>query len=117
MVNGGRLFYIGAGTSGRLGVVDASECPPTFGVPFDWVVGIIAGGDTAIRKAVENAEDDAAQAYGQIRSRHSLRKIMCASALQKPICSGVQKKFWPTCKKSIPSISSLMDLKKLPSPK
>ena len=63
MENGGRLFYIGAGTSGRLGVVDASECPPTFGVPFDMVVGIIAGGDTAIRKAVENAEDDAEQAW------------------------------------------------------
>lgn len=60
---GGRLFYIGAGTSGRLGVVDASECPPTFGVPFDWVVGIIAGGDGAIRKAVEFAEDDAEQAW------------------------------------------------------
>ncbi len=63
MRDGGRLFYIGAGTSGRLGVVDASECPPTFGVPFDYVVGIIAGGDTAIRKAVENAEDDASQAW------------------------------------------------------
>lgn len=63
MKNGGRLFYIGAGTSGRLGVVDASECPPTFGVPFDLVVGIIAGGDTAIRKAVENAEDDWNQAW------------------------------------------------------
>jgi N-acetylmuramic acid 6-phosphate etherase len=60
---GGRLFYIGAGTSGRLGVVDASECPPTFGVPFDMVVGIIAGGDEAIRKAVENAEDNATQAW------------------------------------------------------
>jgi N-acetylmuramic acid 6-phosphate etherase len=60
---GGRLFYIGAGTSGRLGVVDASECPPTFGVPFDYVVGIIAGGDRAIRRAVENAEDDATQAW------------------------------------------------------
>lgn len=60
---GGRLFYIGAGTSGRLGVVDASECPPTFGVSFDLVVGIIAGGDTAIRKAVENAEDDDEQAW------------------------------------------------------
>jgi N-acetylmuramic acid 6-phosphate etherase len=60
---GGRLFYIGAGTSGRLGVVDASECPPTFGVPFDWVVGIIAGGDGAIRKAVEFAEDDTQQAW------------------------------------------------------
>ena len=63
MKAGGRLFYIGAGTSGRLGVVDASECPPTFGVPFDWVVGIIAGGDGAIRKAVEYAEDDAEQAW------------------------------------------------------
>ncbi|MBB5636503.1 N-acetylmuramic acid 6-phosphate etherase [Pedobacter cryoconitis] len=63
MKNGGRLFYIGAGTSGRLGVVDASECPPTFGVPFDEVVGIIAGGDKAIRRAVENAEDDDVQAW------------------------------------------------------
>ena len=63
MKQGGRLFYIGAGTSGRLGIVDASECPPTFGVPFDWVVGIIAGGDSAIRKAVEFAEDDDQQAW------------------------------------------------------
>jgi N-acetylmuramic acid 6-phosphate etherase len=63
MRNGGRLFYIGAGTSGRLGVVDASECPPTFGVPFDWFIGIIAGGDNAIRKAVEFAEDDTEQAW------------------------------------------------------
>ncbi len=60
---GGRLFYIGAGTSGRLGVVDASEIPPTFGVSQGKVIGIIAGGDKAIRKAVENAEDDAAQAW------------------------------------------------------
>jgi len=60
---GGRLFYIGAGTSGRLGVVDASECPPTFGVPAGLVVGIIAGGDSAIRQAVEGAEDDAQQAW------------------------------------------------------
>ena len=63
MKEGGRLFYIGAGTSGRLGVVDASECPPTYGVPFDWVIGIIAGGDGAIRKAVEFAEDDDQQAW------------------------------------------------------
>jgi N-acetylmuramic acid 6-phosphate etherase len=63
MKAGGRLFYIGAGTSGRLGVVDASECPPTFGVPFDMVVGLIAGGDGAIRRAVEFAEDDAEQAW------------------------------------------------------
>ena len=60
---GGRLFYIGAGTSGRLGIVDASECPPTFGVPFDLVNGIIAGGDKAIRRAVENAEDNVTQAW------------------------------------------------------
>lgn len=63
MKNGGRLFYIGAGTSGRLGIVDASECPPTFGVPFDMVIGLIAGGDTAIRRAVEFAEDDREQAW------------------------------------------------------
>ena len=63
MKSGGRLFYIGAGTSGRLGIVDASECPPTFGVPFDLVNGIIAGGDKAIRRAVENAEDNALQAW------------------------------------------------------
>ncbi|MCL7753045.1 N-acetylmuramic acid 6-phosphate etherase [Polaribacter sp. Z022] len=61
--NGGRLFYIGAGTSGRLGVVDASECPPTFGVPHELVVGIIAGGDIAIRKAVEFAEDSTKQGW------------------------------------------------------
>jgi N-acetylmuramic acid 6-phosphate etherase len=60
---GGRLFYIGAGTSGRLGVVDASECPPTFGVPHELVIGLIAGGETAIRKAVENAEDDTKQGW------------------------------------------------------
>lgn len=59
----GRLFYIGAGTSGRLGILDASECPPTFGVSHDLVNGIIAGGDAAIRKAVENAEDSTLQAF------------------------------------------------------
>lgn len=58
MLSGGRLFYLGAGTSGRLGVVDASECPPTFGVEQGLVIGLIAGGDAAIRKAVEFAEDD-----------------------------------------------------------
>lgn len=63
MKQGGRLIYIGAGTSGRLGVVDASECPPTFGVPFELVIGLMAGGDGAIRKAVEFAEDDAEQAW------------------------------------------------------
>src|SRR6187549_1517685 len=63
MQEGGRLFYIGAGTSGRLGVVDASEIPPTFGVSHGKVIGIIAGGDKAIRKAAEYAEDDASQAW------------------------------------------------------
>ncbi|XLS27846.1 N-acetylmuramic acid 6-phosphate etherase [Flavobacteriaceae bacterium M23B6Z8] len=59
----GRLFYIGAGTSGRLGILDASEIPPTFGLPHDRVIGLIAGGDGAIRKAVEFAEDDTEQAW------------------------------------------------------
>lgn len=68
MQEGGRLFYIGAGTSGRLGVVDASECPPTFGVDFNTVVGIIAGGDSAIRKAVEFAEDDLTQAWKDLQA-------------------------------------------------
>jgi len=63
MGKGGRLFYIGAGTSGRLGVVDASEIPPTYGVDHGMVIGLIAGGDVAIRKAVENAEDDTQQAW------------------------------------------------------
>lgn len=67
MKNGGRLFYIGAGTSGRLGIVDASECPPTFGVPQGLVIGIIAGGDTAIRKAVEFAEDDTEQGWKDLQ--------------------------------------------------
>ncbi len=61
--NGGRVFYIGAGTSGRLGIVDASECPPTFGVPEDMFIGLIAGGDRAIRKAVEFAEDNRNQGF------------------------------------------------------
>ncbi len=64
---GGRLFYIGAGTSGRLGILDASEIPPTFGIPHDRVIGLIAGGDSAIRKAVEFAEDDTAQAWKDLQ--------------------------------------------------
>lgn len=63
MKRGGRLFYIGAGTSGRLGVLDASELPPTFGVPDTWVIGLIAGGDKALRHAVERAEDIAEQGW------------------------------------------------------
>ncbi len=67
----GRLFYIGAGTSGRLGILDASECPPTFGVPYDLVVGLIAGGDKAIKESVENAEDDPRQAWADLQ-RHAI---------------------------------------------
>lgn len=63
MKDEGRLFYIGSGTSGRLGVVDASECPPTFGVATGLVIGLIAGGDGAIRKAVEFAEDNLEQGW------------------------------------------------------
>ncbi|HZV68806.1 MAG TPA: N-acetylmuramic acid 6-phosphate etherase [Saprospiraceae bacterium] len=63
MRDGGRLFYIGAGTSGRLGILDASECPPTFGVDHEDVIGLIAGGDAAIRKSQEFAEDDTEQAW------------------------------------------------------
>ena len=66
--SGGRLFYIGAGTSGRLGILDASECPPTFGVPQGLVVGLIAGGDIAIRKAVEFAEDDSKQGWQDLEN-------------------------------------------------
>lgn len=64
---GGRLFYMGAGTSGRLGILDASECPPTFGVSHELVIGIIAGGDTAIRKAVEFAEDSKTQGWKDLQ--------------------------------------------------
>jgi N-acetylmuramic acid 6-phosphate etherase len=70
MKQGGRLFYIGAGTSGRLGVVDASECPPTYGVPYNLVVGIMAGGEVAIRRAVENAEDDNQQAWHDLQAHN-----------------------------------------------
>ncbi|MDA9057240.1 N-acetylmuramic acid 6-phosphate etherase [Flavobacteriaceae bacterium] len=66
--NGGRLFYLGAGTSGRLGILDASECPPTFGVPHEMVIGLMAGGDIAIRKAVEFAEDDTQQGWKDLQA-------------------------------------------------
>ncbi len=67
MQQGGRLFYMGAGTSGRLGILDASECPPTYGIEHGRVVGLIAGGDTAIRKAVEFAEDDINQGWADLQ--------------------------------------------------
>ena len=72
-LKGGRLFYIGAGTSGRLGILDASEIPPTFGMPHERVVGLIAGGDSAIRKAVEYAEDDTQQAWKDLM-KHDISK-------------------------------------------
>ncbi len=74
MMKGGRLFYIGAGTSGRLGIIDASECPPTFGVSHELVVGIIAGGDKAIRKAVEHAEDDETMAWKDLQE-HEINSL------------------------------------------
>jgi len=68
---GGRLFYIGAGTSGRLGVLDASECPPTFGTPAEKVIGLIAGGDHALRNSIEKAEDDTQQAWNDL-NKHQI---------------------------------------------
>lgn len=92
---GGRLFYIGAGTSGRLGILDASECPPTFGVPHGVVVGLIAGGDTAIRKAVENAEDDAEQAWQDLLahgiSSQDIVVGIAASGRTPYVIGGLQK--------------------------
>ena len=74
MKRDGRLFYIGAGTSGRLGIVDASECPPTFGVEHGLVIGLIAGGDNAIRKAVEFAEDDENKGWEDLK-KHNINKM------------------------------------------
>ena len=92
---GGRIFYIGAGTSGRLGIVDASECPPTFGVPFDMVNGIIAGGDKAIRKAVENAEDNTTQAWIDLQneniSQNDVVIGIAASGTTPYVISGLEK--------------------------
>ena len=70
MKKGGRIFYMGAGTSGRLGVLDASEIPPTFGMSPGWIIGVIAGGDEALRNAVENAEDDTAQGWKDLQEYH-----------------------------------------------
>jgi len=95
MRQGGRLFYIGAGTSGRLGVVDASECPPTFGVDFNTVIGVIAGGDIAIRKAVEFAEDDTTQAWLDLQQYQINEKdvlVGIAASGQTPYVVGGLKK-------------------------
>lgn len=95
MEKGGRLFYIGAGTSGRLGIVDASECPPTFGVSHDLVIGIIAGGDSAIRKAVEFAEDDTLQAWKDLKE-HNINELdsvigIAASGTTPYVIGGLEK--------------------------
>lgn len=74
MLAGGRLFYLGAGTSGRLGILDASECPPTYGVPHGLVIGLIAGGDTAIRQAVEFAEDNREQGWRDLQAHQVCQK-------------------------------------------
>ncbi len=92
---GGRLFYIGAGTSGRLGIVDASECPPTFGVSQDLVIGLIAGGDSAIRKAVEFAEDSTTQAWEDLKKQNISEKDVvigiAASGTTPYVISALQK--------------------------
>jgi len=95
MQSGGRLFYIGAGTSGRLGILDASECPPTFGVPFDWIIGLIAGGDVAIRRAVEFAEDDEEQAWKDLEEfgvhKNDVVIGIAASGTTPYVIGGLQK--------------------------
>ena len=95
MLMGGRLFYIGAGTSGRLGIVDASECPPTYGVPYDLVIGIIAGGNKAITEAVEFAEDDADQGWKDLQYHNITSKdvvIGIAASGTTPYVIGALKK-------------------------
>ncbi|MBL7832281.1 MAG: N-acetylmuramic acid 6-phosphate etherase [Saprospiraceae bacterium] len=98
MKEGGRLFYIGAGTSGRLGILDASECPPTFGVSHDLIIGIIAGGDSAIRKAVEFAEDDTELAWKTLQEYQIDQKDfvigIAASGTTPYVLGGLEK-----CKK------------------
>ena len=95
MQHGGRLLYMGAGTSGRLGIVDASECPPTFGVDFGRVLGIIAGGDGAIRKAVEFAEDDEEQGWKDLQTFNITKNdvvVGIAASGRTPYVIGALKK-------------------------
>jgi N-acetylmuramic acid 6-phosphate etherase len=95
MQEGGRLFYIGAGTSGRLGILDASEIPPTYGVSQGKVIGLIAGGDQAIRRAVENAEDDREQAWIDLMkfdiTKSDVLVAIAASGRTPYVIGGVQK--------------------------
>ena len=93
MQRGGRLFYIGAGTSGRLGVLDASELPPTFGVPETWVTGLIAGGDRALRHAVENAEDIAEQGWKDLTVHHPTEDDSVIGIA----ASGTRPTWWAPC--------------------
>ena len=93
-VNGGRLFYIGSGTPGRLGIVDASECPPTYGVDSNVIIGIIAGGDIAIRNSIEGAEDDLNQAWIDLQKYHINNKdsvIGTASGRTPYVVGGLKK--------------------------
>ena len=95
MQHGGRLLYMGAGTSGRLGIVDASECPPTFGIDFGRVIGIIAGGDGAIRKAVEFAEDDEEQGWKDLQTFNITKNdvvVGIAASGRTPYVIGALKK-------------------------
>lgn len=95
MNKGGRLFYVGSGTSGRLGILDASECPPTFGVSHNLVIGIIADGDTAIRKAVEFAEDSSTQCWEDLKSHHISSKDVvigiAATGTTPYVINGIKK--------------------------
>ena len=95
MLKGGRLFYLGAGTSGRLGVVDASECPPTFGVDYNTVIGLIAGGPPAIQKAVEFAEDSLNQAWKDLKiyklHEHDIILGIAASGTTTYVLGGIEK--------------------------
>lgn len=116
-IEGGRLFYIGAGTSGRLGVLDASECPPTFGVPDNMVIGIIAGGDTALRTAVEGVEDSKAAAVAdlekhKINSRDVIVGI-AASGRTPYVIGGVQYANKLGCKTACITTSSNSEIAKI----
>lgn len=95
MKKGGRIFYLGAGTSGRLGIVDASEIPPTFGVSYNMVIGLIAGGDTAIRKAIESAEDDPEKAWQELEifniGKNDTVIGIAASGITPYVIGGVRK--------------------------
>ena len=83
MKQGGRIFYMGAGTSGRTGVLDASEIPPTFGMSPNWIIGLIAGGDTALRNPVEGAEDDKNRGWEEL-VEHQINEKTPLSALPLP---------------------------------